>query len=243
MIVGMIPMAIGGPGEEQNAALARARHRRPVVSRHRQTLLIVAPTCLPCCAGANDGKPHHWRIRGSLGNDRDSYAAKKMKVSRTGLILKTDRVCHATEALRPSGRGYGGTLFGASALLLLACSLALGGLAPLPGRARKSRLPSKEKPHPSFPTFGVAAVRAKRQQKLPSPCQRRRRAFEAANIFCAHQMATSKKRYVDNRRSGSRAGALLAEITAPELDHQITASQGRRWPKSRATFAANTGKS
>jgi multidrug efflux pump subunit AcrB len=30
MIVGMIPMAIGGPGEEQNAALAR-RHRRPAV--------------------------------------------------------------------------------------------------------------------------------------------------------------------------------------------------------------------
>jgi multidrug efflux pump subunit AcrB len=25
MVVGMIPMAIGGPGEEQNAALARAQ--------------------------------------------------------------------------------------------------------------------------------------------------------------------------------------------------------------------------
>jgi hypothetical protein len=31
MIVGMVPMAIGGPGEEQNAALARAVHRWPVV--------------------------------------------------------------------------------------------------------------------------------------------------------------------------------------------------------------------
>jgi multidrug efflux pump subunit AcrB len=57
MIVGMIPMAIGGAGEEQNAALARA-----VIGG----LLFVTPTTLflvpylfALLRKGNDGKPHH----------------------------------------------------------------------------------------------------------------------------------------------------------------------------------------
>ena len=54
-------------------------------------------------------------------------------------------------------------------------------------------------------------------------------AFEAANIF-ARTSGYIEKRYVD---IGDRvkAGALLAEITAPELDHQIT--------QAKATLAQN----
>ena len=54
-------------------------------------------------------------------------------------------------------------------------------------------------------------------------------AFEAANIF-ARTNGYIEKRYVD---IGDRvkAGALLVEITAPELDHQIT--------QAKATLAQN----
>jgi multidrug efflux pump subunit AcrB len=56
MIVGMIPMAIGGPGEEQNAALARA-----VIGG----LLFATPTTLlvphlfAMLRKGNDGKAAH----------------------------------------------------------------------------------------------------------------------------------------------------------------------------------------
>jgi len=57
MIVGMIPMAIGGPGEEQNAALARAVVGGLLFAT--PTTLLVVPYLFALLRRGNDGKPAH----------------------------------------------------------------------------------------------------------------------------------------------------------------------------------------
>jgi multidrug efflux pump subunit AcrB len=57
MIVGMIPMAIGGAGEEQNAALARALIGGLLFAT--PTTLLIVPYLFAMLRKGNDGKPHH----------------------------------------------------------------------------------------------------------------------------------------------------------------------------------------
>jgi multidrug efflux pump subunit AcrB len=57
MIVGMIPMAIGGPGEEQNAALARSVIGGLLFAT--PTTLLIVPYLFAMLRKGNDGKPHH----------------------------------------------------------------------------------------------------------------------------------------------------------------------------------------
>jgi multidrug efflux pump subunit AcrB len=57
MIVGMIPMAIGGAGEEQNAALARAVIGGLLFAT--PTTLLIVPYLFALLRRGNDGKPHH----------------------------------------------------------------------------------------------------------------------------------------------------------------------------------------
>lgn len=57
MIVGMIPMAIGGPGEEQNAALARAVIGGLLFAT--PTTLLIVPYLFAWLRKGNDGKPQH----------------------------------------------------------------------------------------------------------------------------------------------------------------------------------------
>jgi multidrug efflux pump subunit AcrB len=57
MIVGMIPMAIGGPGEEQNAALARAVIGGLLFAA--PTTLLVVPYLFALLRKGNDGKAAH----------------------------------------------------------------------------------------------------------------------------------------------------------------------------------------
>jgi multidrug efflux pump subunit AcrB len=57
MIVGMIPMAIGGPGEEQNAALARAVIGGLLFAT--PTTLLVVPYLFAMLRNGNDGKKAH----------------------------------------------------------------------------------------------------------------------------------------------------------------------------------------
>jgi multidrug efflux pump subunit AcrB len=57
MIVGMIPMAIGGPGEEQNAALARAVIGGLLFAT--PTTLLAVPYLFALLRKSNDGKPAH----------------------------------------------------------------------------------------------------------------------------------------------------------------------------------------
>jgi len=57
MIVGMIPMATGGAGEEQNAALARAVIGGLLFAT--PTTLLIVPYLFAMLRKGNDGKPHH----------------------------------------------------------------------------------------------------------------------------------------------------------------------------------------
>jgi multidrug efflux pump subunit AcrB len=57
MIVGMIPMAIGGPGEEQNAALARAVIGGLLLAT--PTTLLIVPYLFALLRKGNDGKAAH----------------------------------------------------------------------------------------------------------------------------------------------------------------------------------------
>jgi multidrug efflux pump subunit AcrB len=57
MIVGMIPMAIGGPGQEQNAALARAVIGGLLFAT--PTTLLVVPYLFARLRKGNDGKTAH----------------------------------------------------------------------------------------------------------------------------------------------------------------------------------------
>ena len=57
MIVGMIPMAIGGAGEEQNAALARAVIGGLLFAT--PTTLLIVPYLFAMLRKGSDGKPHH----------------------------------------------------------------------------------------------------------------------------------------------------------------------------------------
>jgi RND family efflux transporter MFP subunit len=128
----------------------------------------------------------------------------------------TDRIV-TLPGVAPKRRGYEGMVFGASALLLLFGGLALGGW-----RHSQAGLAvaATERESPMIvPDVRIATVRAgtgKIAVTLPATTT----AFEAANIF-ARTNGYIEKRYVD---IGDRvkAGALLVDITAPELDHQIT---------------------
>jgi RND family efflux transporter MFP subunit len=136
---------------------------------------------------------------------------------------ETNRIV-ALPNLATKRRGYGGWLFGASALLLLGGGLATGAwhhyLAGLEVAA------TAQQSHTRVPDVRVAAVRAA-DSKITITLPATTTAFEAANIF-ARTNGYIEKRYVD---IGDRVktGALLADITAPELDHQIA--------QARATLA------
>jgi RND family efflux transporter MFP subunit len=118
------------------------------------------------------------------------------------------------------GRFGGRSLFGAIALLLLA-----GGLGTGAWRHHQAQIglaATTEQNRNFVPNVRVAVVRASDDfmtVSLPATTT----AFEAANIF-ARTSGYVEKRYVDIGDK-VRAGALLAEITAPELDHQITQAQ------------------
>jgi multidrug efflux pump subunit AcrB len=64
MIVGMIPMAIGGAGEEQNAALARAVIGGLLFAT--PTTLLIVPYLFAMLRKKNDGKSHHGVFEGPI---------------------------------------------------------------------------------------------------------------------------------------------------------------------------------
>ena len=134
----------------------------------------------------------------------------------------TDRVALP----RRRGRRYGTALLGGTALLLL-----VGGLAQGAWRHHQADLgvaATAQESRAFVPDVRVAAVRASdgtTTVTLPATTT----AFEAANIF-ARTNGYIEKRYVDIGDQ-VKAGDLLANIVAPELDHQIT--------QARATLAQN----
>jgi RND family efflux transporter MFP subunit len=127
-----------------------------------------------------------------------------------------DRVVELPKDGRKRRRRYRGALLGGGALLLLAGGLGIGGWRHY--QAELAVTATAQQSRTLVPDVRVASVRAADSQitiSLPATTL----AFEAANVF-ARTSGYIEKRYVD---IGDRvkAGALLADITAPELDHQI----------------------
>nr|WP_246669313.1 MULTISPECIES: efflux RND transporter periplasmic adaptor subunit [unclassified Bradyrhizobium] len=114
-------------------------------------------------------------------------------------------------------RRNGTTLFGMSALLLLVGGLGVGGWRHHQANLEVATIAQQNRK--LVPEVRVAAVRAS-DRKITVSLPATTTAFEAANIF-ARTNGYIEKRYVD---IGDRvkAGTLLVNITAPELDHQIT---------------------
>jgi RND family efflux transporter MFP subunit len=112
------------------------------------------------------------------------------------------------------------SIFAAVVLLLLPGSLLAGAYRHYKGKASVA---ATARQHRDFvPAVRVAVVRPSdgiMTVSLPATTT----AFEAANIF-ARTSGYIEKRYVDIGDQ-VRAGGLLAEITAPELDHQISQAQ------------------
>ena len=130
---------------------------------------------------------------------------------------RSDRVVALPRTRR---RSYGGVMLGAGALLLL-----IGGIGSGAWRhyqADREAVGVTRQGIISVPQVRVAAVRAS-DSKITVTLPATTTAFEAANIY-ARTSGYIEKRYVD---IGDRvkAGALLADITAPELDHQITQAE------------------
>ncbi|MEH2475240.1 RND family efflux transporter MFP subunit [Nitrobacteraceae bacterium AZCC 2161] len=134
----------------------------------------------------------------------------------------TDRVADAPPYIAdmPQRRSWGGMLLGGIVVLLLGGGLGFGAWRH--HEADVAVAAAAEQSRTFVPNVRVAAVRAsgsKSMITLPATTT----AFEAANIL-ARTSGYVEKRYVDIG-DHVKAGALLAEITAPELDHQITQAQ------------------
>ena len=204
MIVGMIPMAIGGAGEEQNAALARAVIGGLLFAT--PTTLLVVPYLFALLRKGNDGKTAH----GVFARSR-MIEHERRERPRSRRVLAHARRAPSPECL-------------ASARLLAARRLAAHCSARsvyrhcAHGRHRDRRAaarlrsdgPRRDGAGASAPTWSVT---------LPGTTS----AFAAANIFAR------ASGYIDQRNvdigDHVKAGQLLAEITAPELDHQIAQAE------------------
>lgn len=123
---------------------------------------------------------------------------------------------------RPGARFVGARRFGIGALLVLGGGLAIGAWQHY--RLYVQVTAVAEQRRTLIPTFRVVTVRASGETMsvtLPGTTD----AFEAANIY-SRTSGYVAKRYVDIG-DHVKAGALLAEITAPELDHQIVQAQAQ----------------
>src|SRR5258708_3983663 len=136
---------------------------------------------------------------------------------RDRLDPETDRVVTLPNPARKRRRRYGGALLGGGVLLLLLGALGAGAWRHY--QAGLEVAATAQQSRTFVPDVRVAAVRASDSKitvTLPAtttPCG-------AANIS-ARTSGYIEKRYVDIGDE-VKAGALLANITAPELDHQIT---------------------
>lgn len=133
----------------------------------------------------------------------------------------------------PAPKGHGGLWLGLGILLLLVGALVVGGIN---ARALRQQTLATSERHRNFvPKVQVAPVKASSDintVSLPATTL----AFTTANIF-ARASGYIGKRNVD---IGDRVkkGQLLAEIVAPELDHQIAQAQATL-DQNKATLRQN----
>ena len=118
MIVGMIPMAIGGAGEEQNAALARAVIGGLLFAT--PTTLLIVPVPVRNAAQRQRRQDGTWRIRrGRRMNDVEPTDRLLEPADRAAPAQPPSKLPHA------QGR-WGGRLFALGVFSVLAAGLAFG---------------------------------------------------------------------------------------------------------------------
>src|SRR5262245_34711866 len=121
-----------------------------------------------------------------------------------------------------TGKGrHGGMVLGAGTLLILAAALALGSWRSY--AQYREALATAQQHHDFVPSLRVASIQSSDDLvlvTLPATTS----AFESANIF-ARASGYIDKRNVDIG-DHVKQGQLLAEIAAPELDHQIGQAEG-----------------
>src|SRR5262245_47112129 len=117
--------------------------------------------------------------------------------------------------------GRGGPLFGVSALLLLAGALTAGAWRY--GEQERAVAAAAQQQRDFVPSVRVATVKSS-SDAIPVTLPATTQAFAVANIF-ARASGYIEQREVD---IGDRVkeGQLLAQIVAPELDHQIAQAEG-----------------
>jgi RND family efflux transporter MFP subunit len=126
----------------------------------------------------------------------------------------------AAPAIRDKKGPSGRWIFAAGAMLLLVGGLAVGVWQHSNLNAEVTKTAAQRRDF--VPEFRVALVRSSGEimsVKLPGSTE----AFEAASIY-SRTSGYVAKRYVDIGDK-VKAGQLLAEVTAPELDHQIVQAQ------------------
>jgi RND family efflux transporter MFP subunit len=147
--------------------------------------------------------------------------AQEMPVDHSGDPASERATGAATVLSTERSLPLGGNMVLVAALLLLLPGSLVAGALRHHETARSVAATAEQ--HRSFvPNVRVAAVRPSdgvMTVSLPATTT----AFEAANIF-ARTSGYIEKRYVDIGDQ-VKAGALLAEIVAPELDHQISEAQ------------------
>jgi RND family efflux transporter MFP subunit len=151
----------------------------------------------------------------------ESQALPKKVVVQNRLDADTGRVAPPPNAPGKSRRRYGGgALFGASALLLLVGALAIGAWRHYQAELGVAAIAKQSRS--AVPEVRVGAVRPS-ESKMTVTLPGTTTAFEAANIY-ARTSGYVEERHVDIGDQ-VKAGELLAEIVAPELDHQITQAE------------------
>jgi RND family efflux transporter MFP subunit len=146
--------------------------------------------------------------KGSAGNRPDDVASARAHNAPVEQLAKAPR------------RFGSNVILGAALLLLLPGSLVAGALRH--HETARSVAATAEEQRSLVPNVRVATVRPSDGMmtvSLPATTT----AFEAANIF-ARTSGYIEKRYVDIGDQ-VKAGTLLADIIAPELDHQISQAQ------------------
>lgn len=190
-------------------------HRRPAVRNSNHSVCRTVPL-----RDAAEGKRRQigpWRIqRGNPMTEADDLAIVRPSVQQHEPAV--DRKSETPTQIRP--RRWVGGLLGFAALVLFVGALAFGGWRSY--SQQREVAATAEEQRDFIPKVRVATVQASDPimlVALPATTS----AFASANIFAR---ATG---YIDKRNVdiGSRVkvGDLLAEIAAPELDHQIAQAE------------------
>ena len=216
MIVGMLPMAIGGPGEEQNAVLARAVIGGVAVGTI--TTLTVRP--LPLLG--------FWKVRapprrraGIADAFRSAYMNQIPSQPLEALPPGQDQQSPAGPGQERRRRRTARWL-GLTAVVVLAGLVGVGAWGHVSRQAETiATLKSERDAVPVVRTEVVKPLGKPRQIELTGSAQ----AFDTATLY-ARATGYISKRSVDIG-SHVHAGDVLAVIAAPDLDEQLAQARAQ----------------